>query len=76
MNRVTFKTKIHSKELDAAFKLAQKEVEKAANAGSMGAVFCQISKNQYGTYNISGAFYPANKAKIINDALIETNKSA
>ena len=66
------KTTISSKELDEAFTPVQAAVKKAFDAGEMGAVFCQISKNEKdGTYTISGAFYPREQALIINEALIK-----
>jgi hypothetical protein len=70
VEKVLFKTTIQIPELDEAFTPVQVAVKKAFDAGEMGAVFCQISKNEKdGTYTIGGAFYPREKALIINEAL-------
>jgi len=62
-------------ELDQAFESAQKAVEEADKKGERGVVFCQIGLvKEDGEYNIRGAFYPHDKALLIQEALIESNK--
>ena len=76
MKRVLFDAEISSESgLDEAFKPVQKAVTAAYKKGEMGAVLCQIIKNSDGTYRVTGAFYPEEKALIINEALKEASKS-